>query len=51
VAEGVETSTQSQRLLDLNCDEQQGFYFSTPISADSVAGFLVSHRGENPRAA
>jgi EAL domain-containing protein (putative c-di-GMP-specific phosphodiesterase class I) len=30
VAEGVETSTQSQRLLDLNCDEQQGFYFSVP---------------------
>jgi diguanylate cyclase (GGDEF)-like protein len=51
VAEGVETSTQSQRLLDLNCDEQQGFYFSTPVPADSVAGFLASHRAENPCAA
>jgi diguanylate cyclase (GGDEF)-like protein len=47
VAEGVETSVQSQRLLDLNCDEQQGFYFSTPVPADSVAGFLASHRAEN----
>jgi diguanylate cyclase (GGDEF)-like protein len=51
VAEGVETSTQSKRLHDLNCDEQQGFYFSTPVPADSVAGFLASHRAENPCAA
>ena len=51
VAEGVETSSQSQRLLDLNCDEQQGFYFSAPVSADSVAGYLASHRTESPYAA
>jgi diguanylate cyclase (GGDEF)-like protein len=51
VAEGVETSTQSDRLLDLNCDEQQGFYFSAPVPADSVAGFLAAQRAEDTVAA
>jgi len=44
VAEGIETRTQSDRVLHLNCDELQGFYFSPPVPADSVAGFLALHR-------
>jgi EAL domain-containing protein (putative c-di-GMP-specific phosphodiesterase class I) len=47
VAEGVETSIQRDRLLDMHCDEQQGFYFSAPLPADSVAGFLASREAEN----
>jgi EAL domain-containing protein (putative c-di-GMP-specific phosphodiesterase class I) len=43
VAEGVETFDQSESLKALNCDELQGFYFSRPIPADAVAGFLDFH--------
>jgi EAL domain-containing protein (putative c-di-GMP-specific phosphodiesterase class I) len=44
VAEGVETSSQGDRLLNLNCDELQGFYFSPPVAGDLVPGFLATHR-------
>jgi EAL domain-containing protein (putative c-di-GMP-specific phosphodiesterase class I) len=48
VAEGVETSSQSDRLFDLNCDEFQGFYFSRPVPAGSVTDFLTLHRDGCP---
>ena len=32
VMEGVETVFQVKRMLDLNCDYLQGYYFSKPIS-------------------
>jgi diguanylate cyclase (GGDEF)-like protein len=40
VAEGVETLAQNEVLLDLKCDEFQGFYFSTPLSASAVSEML-----------
>jgi diguanylate cyclase (GGDEF)-like protein len=40
VAEGVETEAQKDGLLDANCDELQGYYFSKPIPADAVADLL-----------
>jgi diguanylate cyclase len=51
VAEGIETSKQSDRLLNMNCDEQQGFYFSAPVPAESVAEFLTSREAKNALAA
>jgi EAL domain-containing protein (putative c-di-GMP-specific phosphodiesterase class I) len=42
VAEGVETLAQSDRLKELKCDELQGFYYSRPLPAHEVAGFLDS---------
>jgi diguanylate cyclase (GGDEF)-like protein len=37
VAEGVETAEQEAFLRSHDCDEIQGFYFSRPVPADSVA--------------
>ena len=36
VAEGVETSSQARRLVDLGCDAVQGFLYSRPVQAESV---------------
>ena len=42
VAEGVETEEQAARLLELGCDEAQGFLFSRPVPAEEVAKLLPS---------
>lgn len=36
VAEGVETKDQVDRLIDLNCDIAQGYYFGRPAPPDQV---------------
>ncbi len=36
IAEGVETSEQATRLLDLGCDVVQGFLFSRPVGAGQL---------------
>ncbi|NUZ08350.1 EAL domain-containing protein [Schlegelella sp. ID0723] len=46
VAEGVETAGQSEILIDLACDELQGYFFAKPMSADALVGWA---RGERPR--
>ena len=40
VAEGVETELQYRFLLENQCDEMQGFYFSQPIDANAYTHFL-----------
>jgi diguanylate cyclase (GGDEF)-like protein len=50
VVEGVETLDQSESLKALNCDELQGFYFSSPIPADAVAGWLDSFQADRAQA-
>ncbi len=42
VAEGVETELQSQFLRDHDCDVLQGYYFSKPIPADEIQGYLLN---------
>jgi diguanylate cyclase (GGDEF)-like protein len=44
VAEGVETSTQAARLLDLGCDQVQGFLYSRPVRADRLPEVVTSLR-------
>jgi diguanylate cyclase (GGDEF)-like protein len=39
-AEGVETREQMDLLLDIGCDEIQGYFFSRPLSADDFAKFI-----------
>ena len=39
-AEGVETQEQLDFLLDIGCDEIQGYFFSRPLSGDDFAKFL-----------
>jgi diguanylate cyclase (GGDEF)-like protein len=40
VAEGIETSAQHRRLLDLGCRYGQGYLWSRPVSAERLAEFL-----------
>jgi diguanylate cyclase (GGDEF)-like protein len=42
VAEGVEDAEAVRGLLDLGCDVNQGFWFSRPLCADQVAGWLAA---------
>jgi diguanylate cyclase (GGDEF)-like protein len=43
VAEGVETTTQLERLKSLMCDEMQGFLLGHPLTADAFAALLQEH--------
>ncbi|HEV7395354.1 MAG TPA: EAL domain-containing protein [Pyrinomonadaceae bacterium] len=47
VAEGIETAVQLDQLKALNCEQGQGYYFSTPVDAE-VATELIQNdeRGE-----
>ena len=40
LAEGVETEAQRQTLLELGCDEMQGYLFSHPLPALQLEEFL-----------
>jgi diguanylate cyclase (GGDEF)-like protein/PAS domain S-box-containing protein len=42
VAEGVETPLQRDFLTEHHCDEMQGYLFSKPVSAQSIAALLAS---------
>lgn len=41
VAEGVETEPELRRVLEVECDEAQGFLFAKPLTAEDVAGLLA----------
>jgi EAL domain-containing protein (putative c-di-GMP-specific phosphodiesterase class I) len=45
VAEGVENEHQLAYLVDLGCDEVQGFYFSRPLPPDEFATLLRTKGG------
>ena len=40
LAEGVETQSQAERLLELGCDEAQGYLFKPPLPVEEVAKLL-----------
>lgn len=42
VAEGVEDKTQMQFLMDLDCEEMQGYYFSKPVNATEINQILAT---------
>ena len=42
IVEGVETERQLARLMALNCDFAQGYYFSKPLDAKRAGGILES---------
>lgn len=44
VAEGVETEEQLLRLDAMGCHEVQGYYFSRPVSGDSVLEYLLAEQ-------
>jgi PAS domain S-box-containing protein len=41
VAEGVETESQMQQLQQLGCEMAQGYFFSRPADAETMAGLLA----------
>jgi diguanylate cyclase (GGDEF)-like protein len=43
IAEGVETATQRQKLVDLGCHELQGYLFSPPLALESLPDWLERH--------
>ncbi len=45
VAEGIETAEQLECLRKLDCECGQGFYFSPPVSAESIRAMLWQLRG------
>jgi EAL domain-containing protein (putative c-di-GMP-specific phosphodiesterase class I) len=47
VGEGVETRTQQDRLIGMNCDQLQGFYFSPPMPAGAVRQYIESKQVES----
>ena len=44
MAEGVETAAQAKRLLELGCEEAQGFLYSRPVRADKLLEVVESLR-------
>ena len=44
VAEGVESAKQGEILLELGCDELQGFFFAKPMPADALQVWVGRHR-------
>ena len=48
VAEGVETGEELDAVRQSGCDEVQGFYFSKPMAAHLVQGWLRQHAAVSP---
>jgi len=44
IAEGVETREQLNFLLEQDCDELQGYYFSKPLATDELSKLLAEKR-------
>jgi PAS domain S-box-containing protein/diguanylate cyclase (GGDEF)-like protein len=43
IAEGIETEAQRAYLMQHQCDEMQGYFFSRPLPALKLAEFLLTH--------
>jgi EAL domain-containing protein (putative c-di-GMP-specific phosphodiesterase class I) len=50
VAEGVETTSQLDKLRDMQCDELQGFLLGRPLTADAFSA-LIHEQLASPGAA
>jgi EAL domain-containing protein (putative c-di-GMP-specific phosphodiesterase class I) len=46
IAEGVETTDQAKAVIELGCDEIQGFFFSKPMPADEFLRWKAGFRWE-----
>jgi len=46
IAEGVETADQAKAVIELGCDEIQGYFFSKPLPADELLRWKAGFRWE-----
>jgi EAL domain-containing protein (putative c-di-GMP-specific phosphodiesterase class I) len=46
VAEGVETQEVATLLAQLGCDMAQGYFFSPPLAAQAIPGWVETHRAQ-----
>ena len=44
IAEGIEKFNQQERLIELDCDEVQGFYYAKPLPRDEFLAFLANNK-------
>ncbi len=49
VAEGVETMSQAELLLELGCDEMQGYLLSRPMAGTDFVAWMVEHKRSRAR--
>ncbi|PIZ05081.1 MAG: hypothetical protein COY58_00865 [Gammaproteobacteria bacterium CG_4_10_14_0_8_um_filter_38_16] len=42
IAEGIETKEQLQALIEMGCDDGQGYLFSKPLTPEVIAQFVKS---------
>ena len=49
VAEGVETEEQAALLLQLDCDQMQGYLISKPAPPEQVPDLIRRHKPANTR--
>lgn len=47
IAEGIETEEQESFLLELECDEVQGFYYAKPLPIEEIQKFVKLHSGQS----
>ena len=40
IAEGIETEEMKQRLADMGCDFEQGYYFAKPMPSDQFVAYI-----------
>jgi diguanylate cyclase (GGDEF)-like protein/PAS domain S-box-containing protein len=45
VAEGVETDEQLRQVMEMDCDNAQGFFFARPLSSEMMGRLLADHLG------
>jgi EAL domain-containing protein (putative c-di-GMP-specific phosphodiesterase class I) len=43
VAEGVETGEQLRKVMDMDCDNAQGFFFARPLTSEMMGRLLADH--------
>ncbi|HCC7173876.1 TPA: EAL domain-containing protein, partial [Citrobacter freundii] len=43
LAEGVETQSQLDRLMQIGCDKIQGFFISPPVQAQEIPSLLAQY--------
>ena len=47
IAEGIETKEQAEYMIELGCNEAQGFFYAKPMPFSELMDYLVSHKDAN----